>query len=127
MGSMKEKKKADQGPWLVANGGTETPFFSRNKDYNLSRSKPQQGITTMPRKIKSDFGETYTVYQHLITQNFWEYYILDNEKSDYRFALVMGYDTEMGDVSMAEISPYVITKTSSLTEVMPPPGWTWVD
>lgn len=82
----------------------------------------------MSRKVKNPYGEVFTVHQHLITRNFWEYYILDNYKTrDIRFALVMGLETEMGDVSMSEIAPYVITKTSSLADVMPPSGWEWVD
>ena len=82
----------------------------------------------MSRKIKSPHGETFTVHQHLITKHFWEYYILDGYKErDYRFALVMGFENEMGDVSMSEIAPYVVTRTSNLTEVMPPPDWQWID
>lgn len=82
----------------------------------------------MPRKIRNDSGDTLTVYAHGITKNFWEYYILDNEKaSDYRFALVMGYETEMGDVSMSEIKPYLFSYTENLTDLAPPEGYRWVD
>lgn len=81
----------------------------------------------MPRNIKNPHGETFTVHQHLITRNFWEYYILDNAKSDHRFALVLGFENEMGDVSMSEIAPYVISRTSRLSGIAPPPDWSWVD
>lgn len=81
----------------------------------------------MPRKIQNDSGDTLTVYGHAMTRNFWEYYILDNEASDYRFALVMGYETEMGDVSMSEIKPYMISYTTDLRDLAPPEGYRWVD
>ena len=83
----------------------------------------------MPRKIQHvDGSDTLTVYGHAITRNFWEYYILDNEKaSDYRFALVMGYETEMGDVSMKEIKPFVFSYTENLQNIAPPEGYRWVD
>jgi len=83
----------------------------------------------MPRKIQHvDGSDIHTVYGHAMTRNFWEYYILDNEKaSDYRFALVMGYETEMGDVSMSEIKPYMISYTTDLKDLAPPEGYRWVD
>ena len=81
----------------------------------------------MPRKMKSPHGEVFTVHSHIITKNFWEYYILDGYKDrDYRFALVMGFETEMGDVSMSEITPYIVTRTDNLQGVMSAPGWEWV-
>lgn len=83
----------------------------------------------MPRKIQHvDGSDTHTVYAHGITKNFWEYYILDNNKaSDYRLALVMGYETEMGDVSMSEIKPYLFSYTTDLQDLAPPEGYRWVD
>jgi hypothetical protein len=81
----------------------------------------------MARKMKSPHGEVFTVHSHIITRNFWEYYILDNYKDrDIRFALVMGFETEMGDVSMSEIAPYIATRTDNLQGVMSAPGWEWV-
>lgn len=82
----------------------------------------------MARKMKSPHGEVFTVHQHIITRNFWEYYILDNHKNrDIRFALVLGFENEMGDVSMSEIAPHVVTRTSNLDGCMSAPGWEWVE
>lgn len=73
-------------------------------------------------------GEVKTVYGFFITRNFWEYYLLDNDKTnDYRFALVHGYETEMGDVSMSEVKPYIVASSNDLADVMPPIGWRWAD
>lgn len=82
----------------------------------------------MPRKMKNQYGEVFTVHQHLITKHFWEYYILDNHKDrDIRFALVLGFENEMGDVSMSEIKPHVAMRTEDMEGVMPPPDWKWID
>ena len=72
-------------------------------------------------------GEIVTVHAHIITKNWWEYYILDNKRyDDIRFALVMGIETEMGDISVNEIRPYIVTQTSNLDGCMSAPGWEWV-
>ena len=74
----------------------------------------------MARKMKRVGGKSVvTVYQHGITRHFWEYYILDNAKTDYRLALVEGHEQEIGDVSMNEIKPYLISLTSNLDELAP--------
>ena len=84
---------------------------------------------TTPRKIVNvNDGEVKTVYGFAITRNMWEYFFLDNDKGNpYRFALVQGFETEMGDVSMGEINPYIYDYTENLTEVLPPIGWRWAD
>jgi len=82
----------------------------------------------MARKMKRADGDSVvTVYAHGITRNFWEYYILDNVKSDYRLTLVEGFEQEIGDVSMNEIKPYLISFTANVDEIMPPRGWEWID
>jgi hypothetical protein len=82
----------------------------------------------MARKMKRVDGESVvTVYGHGVTKHFWEYYILDNAKSDYRLALVEGFEQEMGDISMSEVKPYFISYTQDVSEIMPAPGWQWVD
>jgi len=62
--------------------------------------------------------------------NMWEYYILDtngySNDSDIRFALVVGDYTEMGSVSMDEITPYIVSRTTDL-DIMPAPHWSWCD
>jgi hypothetical protein len=74
---------------------------------------------------------TLKIKEHIILRNFWEYYVIDkpslNLPEDIEFCLVMGFETEMGDVYMPEIKPYVISKTKRLEDLAPVPGWEWVD
>ena len=83
------------------------------------------------RKMKAEWmSKPVNVYGWAITQNGWEYYFLDNKKSDVRLAYVCGFENEMGDVSMSEILPFVrsITfKASDLANLAPVPGCEWVD
>ena len=74
-------------------------------------------------------GETFAVYQHIILRNMWEYYLGEPDKNGIAFGYVMGFENEWGDVSMDEIKPYIISKTSGagLDEIMPPAGYYWED
>lgn len=69
------------------------------------------------------------VVEHIILKNFWEYYVIKrgrpNSKNKIRFCYVLGVEAEFGDVDLAEVEPYIMTRTSNLDEVMPPPGWSW--
>ena len=69
------------------------------------------------------------VIRHLILKNFWEVYITDEESNsdDIKFALVMGYETELGDVSLEEYKGHIILSTDVIeeTEIAPATGWTW--
>ena len=68
------------------------------------------------------------IVEHIILKNYWEYYILkDDEYSteDIKAALVMGDATELGDVSLAEMEPYIKSRTSNLSELMPAAGYKW--
>mgnify|MGYP003643827155 FL=1 len=71
-----------------------------------------------------------TVVEHIIIKNMWEYYILkieeDVDPEGYKTALVVGDYTEIGQVYMPEIEPHIVSRTSDLGELMPPPGWAWV-
>ena len=71
------------------------------------------------------------VVEHIITKNMWEYYILDDPENvrpeGYVTALVMGHETEIGDVYLPEIEPYIISRTTQLNEVFPARGWSWVE
>ena len=71
------------------------------------------------------------VVRHLILKNFWEVYITDEETNsdDIKFALVMGYETELGDVSLEEYKGHIIASTdvNEATEIAPATGWTWED
>ena len=71
------------------------------------------------------------VVEHIILKNMWEYYIMANEPdtqapdSDIVYALVMGFNDEIGTVSMSEIKPYVISRTQDLDELAPASGYRW--
>ncbi len=81
------------------------------------------------RTMKNQYGKL-NITEHIITKGFWEYYITDqifSEDGDIVQAVVMGHETEVGDISLSEIKPYIITRTRNLNEVAPAEGWQWVD
>ena len=70
------------------------------------------------------------VVEHIILRNMWEYFVLadeagDEPDSDIKYALVMGFNDEIGTVSMSEIKPYVISRTQDLDELAPASGYRW--
>ena len=68
------------------------------------------------------------IVEHIILKNYWEYYILKDDEyatEDIKAAVVMGDSIELGDVSLAEIKPYIKTRTSNLSEIMPAAGYKW--
>ena len=73
------------------------------------------------------------VVEHIILRNMWEYYILANEPDsshpdpDIVYALVMGFEDEIGTVSMSEIKPYILTRTTELSTIFPASGYEWAD
>ena len=74
-----------------------------------------------------EHGTTVDVIEHIILRNYWEYYILEEaDENGIAFALVMGDYTEMGNVSMDEIEPYIVSRTTSL-DIMPALRWAWCD
>ncbi len=81
------------------------------------------------RQLKNSSGTVIDVHSHIITKgNLWEYFILEpSEGKDVCFALVMGFETEMGDVSMREIKRHMLTGTKDLSELLPAEGWQWVE
>ena len=85
----------------------------------------------MRRMIKGNLK--LDVVEHIILKNMWEYYIMANEPdtqapdSDIVYALVMGFNDEIGTVSLSEIKPHVISRTSRLDEIMPASGYEWAD
>jgi hypothetical protein len=71
-----------------------------------------------------------TVFGHLMTGNFWEFYLLENPiGKDIVRCLVMGYENEIGDVSLSEIAPHVISvaKKRDFEALFPPTGWQWCE
>jgi hypothetical protein len=81
------------------------------------------------RQMKNEAtGTTINVVGFFMTRNFWEYYVTDNKFSeDVVRCLVLGFETELGDVSLSEVTPHVVCGTKDLQSVMPAPGWKWVD
>ena len=80
------------------------------------------------RKMKSKYGTIVNVTHHIMLRNLWEYYVTDDKYTDDIVrCVVMGDETECGDVSLSEISPYIITKTKQLENLAPANGWTWVE
>ena len=78
---------------------------------------------------RPETGSVVKVYGHVILRNGWEYFFLD-PKPDSRgniMALVMGFETEMGDVHLPEIKPHFVSYTTELADVMPAEGWEWVN
>ena len=79
------------------------------------------------KTMVNEKGHELKVIEHIILKTFWEYYVCDAETNtnDVKLCFVMGDYDELGDVSMSEIKPYVITRTKKLNCVMPPPRWRW--
>lgn len=80
------------------------------------------------RRKMSNGKVTLIVTEHLMTRNFWEYYVLESPTNtkDIKQCLVLGYENEIGDVSMSEIKPFLISKTNKLDNVAPAPNWDWL-
>jgi len=78
------------------------------------------------RQMTDERGNTVKVIEHIMLHNMWEYYILEAaDEHGIAFALVVGDYTEMGNVSMDEIAPYIVSRTTRLDEIMPAPNWSW--
>ena len=73
------------------------------------------------------------VVEHIILRNMWEYYVLAAEPDthapdpDIVYALVMGFNDEIGAVSLSEIRPHIISRTEQLDGIMPADGYRWAD
>lgn len=80
------------------------------------------------RVMKNMNGYEVKVLEHIILKNFWEYYVLECEHNtiDIKNCLVLGFENEIGDVSMSEIRPYILSRTANLNEVAPAPNWDWI-
>jgi hypothetical protein len=68
------------------------------------------------------------IVEHIILKNYWEYYILKDDEyatEDIKAAVVMGDSTEIGDVSLSEMKPYIVSRTSDFSEIMPAAGYKW--
>ena len=70
------------------------------------------------------------VVEHIILRNMWEYFVLadeagDEPDSDIKYALVMGFNDEIGTVSMSEIKPHIISRTTDMNDLLPASGYHW--
>jgi len=72
-------------------------------------------------------GNKFQVIEHIMLRNFWEYFVLKARSNTKRIklCLVLGVEDEMGDVDMEEISPYIFSRTSDFSGVLPASGWSW--
>ena len=78
------------------------------------------------RHMTNEHGNTIKVIEHIILRNYWEYYIVEAADEDgIAFALVVGDYTELGYVSMDEIEPHILSRTTCLGDIMPAPMWIW--
>ncbi len=79
--------------------------------------------------IDSKGGEPFAVHQHIITKNYWEYYLEETDSYGLSFGYVMGNENEWGMVDMEEIKPYIISRASGaeLNDIMPPFAYYWED
>jgi hypothetical protein len=81
--------------------------------------------------IPAEGGEPFAVHQHIITRNFWEYYLGETDEHGIAYGYVMGDYNEWGNVDVKEIKPYIISvarqdgTTDTLDDVMPPFGYYW--
>lgn len=77
----------------------------------------------------------YKVKALIITRNFWEHFIFDcpdiPKNDDVQFALVMGFETELGYVSISELKPHALTVTKitdeNVQDTFPPEGYSWAN
>lgn len=85
----------------------------------------------MARKMRRpDTGTVVNVHSHAITRNGWEYFFLDPKPNSQKnmCAVVMGFETEMGDVHIPEIEPYLLLVTHNLEDdILPAEGWEWAE
>ena len=83
----------------------------------------------MRKMVKGNYQ--LNVVEHIILRNMWEYYVLADKvgegDSDIKYALVMGFEDEIGTVSMSEIAPYILSRTSDVNCIMPAAGYSWAD
>lgn len=79
------------------------------------------------RKMKTKYGSTLNVTEHIILKNGWEYYVTDDrhDKDTVR-CMVMGFETEFGDVYMPELRGHIASRTTDLSDLMAAEGCEWV-
>lgn len=64
----------------------------------------------------------------LVLKNGWEYFLEKADENGIAFGLVCGFENEMGDVYLPELSPYIISQSSgTLRDSLPAMNWIWED
>jgi hypothetical protein len=68
------------------------------------------------------------VVKHVILRNFWEYFITEMpNESGVGMAYVVGDYDEYGTFAQYDVDKHGISSTEELSELMPAPGWEWVN
>lgn len=87
----------------------------------------------MMKMRNKESGSVLNIREFFMTKgNFWEYFVTDEEPkgSDIQFCLVRGFEQELGDVSMEEVRPYIITHvfvtSKNYHEISPAIGYEWI-
>jgi hypothetical protein len=80
------------------------------------------------RQMKNTItGAIISVTHHAMTQNYWEYYIYTtNLNCDIATGLVMGFETELGDIYLPDVRKHALSITDNLTDLLPAQGWEWI-
>lgn len=71
-------------------------------------------------------GVVINVIQWFMTENFWEYYVVDIDENNIAFCLVMGMENELGYVDLEEIEPFITIRSKELPSD-PAKGWRWLE
>jgi len=80
-------------------------------------------------KMQHKNGTIINVVKHIITKNMWEYYVTDqvfDVDTKTVQCLVLGDHTEIGDVSLNEIKPYILSQTNDMSQCLSAPDWKWI-
>ena len=83
----------------------------------------------MREMYNKDMDVTLRIEEWIMLKNGWEYYLTPKEEDqpdNIRFAMVCGFENEMGYIDMEELKPYIISRTKDLSTLKPATGgWTW--
>ena len=89
---------------------------------SFKKIKPRTFVTEDGSKVKCIFW--------CVLKNGWEYYFIEAETNtdDVVFCYVLGHENEFGDVSLSEVTPYLMGKctgVNDLYEIAPPDNCEW--
>jgi hypothetical protein len=79
------------------------------------------------KQMVNKYGSKINVVEHIILKNGWEYYVTDDRHDENTVrCVVMGFETEFGDVYMPELKGYIVSRTRDLSDLAPATGYEWV-